>query len=188
MSPLRRNLKLAVIAFVVADLALIGWLLSPRAPSRAANRQQLMQAQAQLATLRARAAQLSHLHGQLQTSQQQIQSLIQTGIPAQADASSTLLTEFSRIAAASQVQVSGADFKPDQAARQGLRRVAVSLQVAGGYTGAVRFLNGLERSPLFFILNQVSVSGSDATGAAGASSAGPDQVKLQVELEAYVRS
>jgi len=182
---LRRRLKLAVLVCLLADLVLIAWLLSPQAPSRAANQQQLNAARAQLISLRAQAAQRHRLNRQLQTSERQVQALIATGVPQQAEASSKLLTEFSRIATASQVQVSGAQFQPDKDASLGLRRVAINLQVAGGYAGVVRFINGLERSPLFFIIDQVSVSGSSATSAASENGG---QVTLQLQLEAYERT
>ncbi|HEY7838101.1 MAG TPA: type 4a pilus biogenesis protein PilO [Terriglobales bacterium] len=179
---LRRQLKLAVLVCLVADLVLIGWLLSPQAPSRAANQQQLNFARAELISLRARTAQRHRLNQQLQASERQVQALIATGFPPQSEASSKLLTEFSRIATASQVQVSGAQFQPDKDAQLGLRRVAINLQVAGGYAGVVRFINGLERSPMFFIIDQVSVSGTSATSAAGENGG---QVTLQLQLEAY---
>ena len=182
MRNLRRNLKLALALCVAADLALIGWLLSPRAPSRAATTQQLALTRAHLAALRAEIASHRLLNRRVQTSQRQIHALLSEGFPQQADLSSTLLSELSRLAAVSGVQVSGAQFNPDPKAQLGLRRVAISLQVAGGYSGVVRFVNQMERSPLFFIINQVSVTGGASTGSQ------TDTVKLQVQLEAYVRT
>lgn len=179
---LRRKLQIAALVCLIADVVLVGWLFSPQSPSRAANLQQLNAARLQLIELRGQAAQHRRLSAEMQTSRHQAQALIASGFPAQAEASSQLLTEFSRIATASQVQVSGAQFQPDKDAKLGLRRVAISLQVAGGYTGVVKFINGLERSPLFFIIDQVSVSGNATTGGGNSAS---NQVKLQLELEAY---
>ncbi|MGH9393001.1 MAG: type 4a pilus biogenesis protein PilO [Terriglobales bacterium] len=183
MSHLRRNLMLAVAACALADAGLLAWLLSPRAPSKSATQQQLALTRAELAGLRTQNRQLALLHQHLRLSQRQIQELMAAGVPEENEASSKLLAEFSRLAAASQVQVSGAEFHPDKAAQQGLRRVAISLQVAGGYGSVVRFINQLERSPMFFIINQVSVSGSAGAGAATAA----DAVKLELQIEAYVR-
>ena len=178
MNPLRRKLMFGALALLIADLALLVWLLSPQAPSRAATQQQLADARLQLVSIRAQSGQLARLSENLHTSQQQIQEIMAAGIPHEADASSKLLSEFSRLATASQVQVSGAEFHPDKKANLGLRRIAISLQVAGGYGNVVRFLNQMERSPMFFLINQVSVSG----GAANANT-----VKLDVQLEAYAR-
>lgn len=179
--PLRRNLMIAVIVCAVADVALAAWLLSPRAPSQSATREQLSQAQAQLVVLRGDAAQLHQLQQRIHISQRQMQQLMAEGIPQETDASSKLLQEFSRIAGLSNVMVSGAEFHPDKKAQLGLRRVQVSLQVAGPYAGVVRFLNQMERSPMFFLINQVSASGQTSALATAAT----DQVKLQVQLEAY---
>lgn len=181
MSRLQRKLQIAAGVVLACDLALAGWLLSPRAPSQSATRQQLTLARAQAVALRAELAQLRQFRLQVHAGEDQMQQLMAEGFPGQRQASSKLLAEFNRIARASQVEVSNAEFIPDKDAPLGLRRVAISLQVAGGYEGAVRFLNGLERSPMFFLINQVSVSGGHAAGAGAPS----DQVRLQVRLEAY---
>ncbi|HWG36300.1 MAG TPA: type 4a pilus biogenesis protein PilO [Terriglobales bacterium] len=184
MTHLRRNLMVGAIACAIADAGLLAWLLSPRAPSKAATEQQLSLTRAQLAGLRSQDRQLALLDQRLALSQQQVQELMAAGVPEDAEASSKLLAEFSRIANASSVEVSGAEFHPDKSAREGLRRVAISLQVAGGYGSVVRFINQLERSPMFFIINQVAVTGSNPNPALAAL----DSVKLELQLEAYVRA
>lgn len=177
-----RNLKIAVIACLAADLALLGWLLSPRAPSQAAMQAQVNAARAHYVAMRLQAAQLARLNQRIHISQTQMQELMAQGIPQQEDASSKLLTEISRIAGLSHVVVSGAQFNPDKKAQDGLRRIAISLQVDGPYPGVVGFVNRIERSPMFFIINQISASGAAAVNA---NRAGGGQVKLQVQLEAY---
>ncbi|TAN24236.1 MAG: hypothetical protein EPN33_00240 [Acidobacteria bacterium] len=181
MSPLRRNVQILCGLVLACDLALAGWLLSPRAPSQSATRQQLTDARVQLGALKAELAQIRALRGRIHTSQEQMQQLMAEGFPGQREASSKLLTEFGRIAQQSQVEVSGATFAPDKTAPFDLRRVSINLQVSGGYAGAVQFLNGLERSPMFFLIDQVSVSGGEAAGVAAPA----NQVRLQVRLEAY---
>ncbi|MGH9468545.1 MAG: type 4a pilus biogenesis protein PilO [Terriglobales bacterium] len=181
MKTLRRNLQILCGLVLACDLALGGWLLSPRAPSETATRMQLTEARAQWVGLKAELAQIRSLRQRIASSRTQMQQLMGAGFPAQTEASSALLTEFSRIGQASQAQVSGAVFTPDKNAQFGLRRVQINLQVAGGYEHAVRFLNGLERSPMFFLINQVSVSGGQAAGVGAPS----NQVRLQVRLEVY---
>jgi hypothetical protein len=180
---LRRNLKLATFACLAVDVALLVWLLSPRAPSRSAMTAQVAAARAHSVAMRLRAAQLERLEQRIHTSQAQMRTLIAQGIPPQKDASSQLLTEISGIAGRSRVVVSGAQFNPDKKTRDGLRRIAISLQVAGPYAGVVGFINRVERSPMFFIISQVSASGAAATN--GDQADRGDQVKLQVQLEAY---
>jgi len=184
MSHLRRNLMIGVVACALADAGLLAWLLSPRAPSKSATEQQLSLARAELAGLRSQGRQLALLGQRLTLSQDQVQELMAAGVPEDAEAGSKLLAEFSRLAQASAVQVSGAEFHPDKAPRFGLRRVAISLQVAGGYGSVVRFINQLERSPMFFIIDQVAVTGSNPNPALSAA----DSVKLELQLEAYVRA
>jgi Tfp pilus assembly protein PilO len=182
---LRRTLKIAVLACLVADLALLGWLLSPRAPSRSAMTAQVAAARSHYVAMRLRAVQLARLQQRIHTSELQMRTLLAQGFPEQKHASSQLLTEISRIADRSHVMVSGAQFHPDKKAQHGLRRISISLQVAGPYAGVVGFVNRIERSPMFFIIHQISASGAArVVNQAGSG----DQVKLQVQMEGYERA
>lgn len=184
---LRRQLTVVIAVLAAANLGLLGWLLSPQAPSQAATQQQLAATRAQWVALRTQDAQLQRLQGRLQSSQTQVQELMAEGIPREDEAPAKLLTELHRVSQVSQVELSGADFHPDRYGHLGLRRYTIGLQVSGSYAGAVRFINTLERSPMFFIIDQVSVTGGRAN-AAGGQPGGADPVKLELQLEMYVQS
>jgi type IV pilus assembly protein PilO len=59
----------------------------------------------------------------------------------------------------------------------GLRPVEIEADFSGGYLQLVRFINALERDPLFFIIDSVQLGGEQA-----------GVVKLQLKLETYQKA
>ena len=59
----------------------------------------------------------------------------------------------------------------------GLRPVEIDADFSGGYLQLVRFINGLERDPLFFIVDSVQLGGEQG-----------GVVKLQLKLETYQKA
>lgn len=180
----KRILRISVLACLLLDLLLTGFLLSPWAPSKAAGEQRLSDLTHDYQRLSDRVIALERLQGRIHTSQTQIQSLLSTAMPEEREASSVVLTEVQRLAQQSQVQAQGMSFKADHKAQEGLRRVQVQLAVTGNYNGVVQFLNQIERSPLFFLIDGIS-----ATSGIQRINGGPPtgDVRLLVSLEVYVR-
>jgi hypothetical protein len=75
------------------------------------------------------------------------------------------------------VRVSGEKFTQKEADVEGLDRVEIAAEVSGDYLQLVRFINALERSKLFFIVDDLGL-GEQQGGA----------VKLQIKLETYLRT
>ena len=59
----------------------------------------------------------------------------------------------------------------------GLRPVEIDADFSGDYLQLVRFINALERDPLFFIINSVELGGEQA-----------GVVRLQLKLETYQKA
>jgi type IV pilus assembly protein PilO len=59
----------------------------------------------------------------------------------------------------------------------GLRPVEIQADFAGDYLQLVRFINALERDPLFFIIDSVELGGEQA-----------GVVRLQLKLETYQKA
>src|SRR5207302_1784094 len=59
----------------------------------------------------------------------------------------------------------------------GLRPVEIEADFAGDYLQLVRFINSLERAPLFFIINSIELGGEQA-----------GVVRLQLKLQTYLRA
>lgn len=182
----KRILRWSVAACLVLDLALAAFLLSPWSPSKSAGEQRLNDLTLQYQTLAAKVKALDRLQSHIHVSQRQIDKLQKTSMPAERELSSTVLTEVHRIAGDSRVAAEGMSFKPDQKAHEGLRKVEMTVLVTGDYASVVQFINGLERSPIFFVIDGVSATMQNSNQgqvAPGATAAGA--IHLLVTLETY---
>lgn len=179
---LRTRLAIVVGLLIAANLGLIGWMLSPYAPSTAATREQLAGAQTQLASMQKLNGQLGDLSGQVRIGQAQADKLLAAGMPPESVAYSRLLAELQRIANATGTQVSAATFAPDKNVIAGLRQVRIEIGLDGTYNGIVRFINETEQSPVFFLIDQINASSERTEQATVAP------VRLQMQMEAFMQA
>ena len=71
------------------------------------------------------------------------------------------------------VKIETAKYKADDPEPVGLRRVEIEASIKGDYQPLMKFLNGLERSKVFFIVNSIGL----------ATQNGP--IQLEMKLETY---
>jgi hypothetical protein len=71
------------------------------------------------------------------------------------------------------VKIQAAKYKSGDAEPIGLRRVDIEASIQGDYQPLAKFLNGLERSKVFFIINSIALAQQN----------GP--IQLQMKLETY---
>ena len=82
------------------------------------------------------------------------------------------------LAAKYRVQMSQVKYKTDESAVSGIQRVEMQGSLAGEYLDVVRFLNGVERDPMFFLIQSVALDDQEGGGT----------VRLELKMETYVRS
>lgn len=185
----KRILRWSVAVCFALDVVLSAFLLSPWSPSKAAGEQRLSDLTLEYQTVAGKVKTLDRLQGRLRASQKQIESLQQSSMPAEREVSSAVLAEVHRIAESSHVDAEGMSLKPDQKTHEGLRKVEMKVMVTGDYTSVVQFINDIERSPIFFVIDGVSASVGRANqggAAAGVNSRGT--IHLLVSLETYVQA
>lgn len=90
---------------------------------------------------------------------------------------SAISTDLSRIASESGVSVSSEKYDQKESDVQSLQRVEVEAEVSGDYLPLVKFINTVERSKVFFIIDDLELGGQ-ASGS----------VKLRIKLETYLRT
>jgi hypothetical protein len=170
----RKKLKLAIAAIVVADLAAIAVLLSPLVGSESARRLQLAQLWQELQQKTKQVEPLRGMDKKIVTAQEQIATFYKKRIPAQ---DSTISDNLGKLAAQNGVRIGGVKYKLDDATDVGVRPVEIEADLSGDYLHLVRFINALERSDVFFLVNKVDLAG-EQNGA----------VKLQIKMETYLRT
>jgi type IV pilus assembly protein PilO len=168
----RTKLQAALGSLLILDLAAIVLLLSPYAGSEASRQAQLRQLWQQLKARET--ASWRGLDKKIPVAKQQIADFYRERFPA---GYSDISTSVDKIASQSGVKISSERYEQKETEVEGVQRVQVQADVSGDYLQLVRFINTLERSKVFFIVNDLQIAGEQS-----------GQVKLQIKFETYLRS
>jgi Tfp pilus assembly protein PilO len=90
---------------------------------------------------------------------------------------SVVLADLGQIAEKAGLRAPNTSFRQEQRGPRGIVEVRITAAVEGDYSSLVRFINGLERSPNFYLLNSLTLASS--TGGV---------IRLNLELRTYFRS
>jgi len=168
----RSRLTVIAAALVVVDLVCVAMLVTPIAGSENTRQDEMSQLWASLKT-RERAP-LRGIDKKIPEARKQIGYFYRERLP---EAYSVISTTLDKVGAESGVKVTGERYTEKDAEIEGLQRVEISADVSGDYLPLVRFINGLERSKLFFMVDGLQL-GSEQGGV----------IKLQITLETYLRT
>ena len=92
-----------------------------------------------------------------------------------------MAAELDDIAKKAGLRVEGFSFKPKQLPDHGVTEESIEAMVSGDYAAVARFVNALQRSQKFYIMDGLSVSGDSQTQKA----TGP--LRVAVHLRTYFR-
>jgi Tfp pilus assembly protein PilO len=170
------QVALAILFAVDAGLAVELWRMSA-----VSSEQQL-----QLQTVRLR-AELAALQSNLNHAEAVKRSIPQIAAESnqfysqellnESDGYASLLADLGTIAQKAGLQTSGVRFQQKPVSKQGVTEVDTTAVIEGSYEGLIRFINGLERSKNFYVLDSLELASS--TGG---------QVKLNIRLHTYFRT
>lgn len=90
---------------------------------------------------------------------------------------SAIVSDLGEIAKEAGLRTSAVSFQQQPVENRGVVQVQVSASVEGDYPSLVRFINGLERSKSFYLMDRLALASS--TGGS---------IKLTLELKTYFRS
>lgn len=89
---------------------------------------------------------------------------------------SALVADLGEIAGKAGLRTSGLSFKQRDLKERGVTEVDISASVEGDYPAIIHFINGLERSKKFYLMNDLGLD-SQSTGG----------IRLKLELRTYFR-
>jgi type IV pilus assembly protein PilO len=170
----RQKVKIAIASLVALDLLALVVLFSPLVGSERSRREQLDQLWRELQQKTRAAEPLRDFDKKIVTARQQIDDFYKNRLPAQ---DSAIYEEMGKLAAQSGVKIGQIRSKAKDTESVGLRPVEIDADFSGGYLQLIRFINGLERDPLFFIVDSVQLGGEQG-----------GVVKLQLKLETYQKA
>lgn len=168
----RRALWMVVGALVLVDAVAVVALVTPLAGAASTRMQEMAQLRTQLQLHRQ--APWRGLDKKVPEARQQIQDFYQERFPG---GYSMISDDLNRIAAECGVKIEGERYDQKEAAIEGLQRIEIQADVSGDYLQLVKFINSMERSKLFFVIDDLGLGGEQN-----------GTVKLQMKLETYLRT
>lgn len=90
---------------------------------------------------------------------------------------SSVIDDLGAIAQKSAVRTSGVSFSQKEVKGRGVQEITIKATVQGGYLGLIEFVNGLERSKYFYLLDELRLDSSN-TG----------EIRLNLDLRTYFRT
>lgn len=173
----RKKLTTVLVVLAAIDVLAVIVYFSPLIGSAQSRRQELSRLQVELTVKTRAAVPLANLPQKVQLANRQISDFYKDRFPSH---NSQILTELGKLAAENGVRIDQARYKSDDTNKQpppaGLNRVQMEADMSGNYTALAKFINALERDPMFFIINGVSLGGQPQ-----------GSVKLGVTMETYLK-
>ena len=169
----RRKMKITAAVLAGVSALSVGLLISPLIGSAAARQQTLNELRAQLTTKNRQVEPLRGIDKKIPLAAQQIDQFYQERFSAHdSDVAETIAT----LAKETGVKVQQQKWKWGDPEPVGVRKVEIETSIQGDYQPLAKFLNGLERSKVFFIVNSITLAQQN----------GP--VQLQMKLETYQKA
>lgn len=172
---LRRRVVLLLTALLLLDAGAFAFLLSPWGRSVdefSIERNRLAQAR------RLKEAEVRPARGmdkKLVTARGDLEKFFADRMAHQASA---VPDRLGSLAAKYRVRMSQVKYNTSESAVSGVQMVRIEGSLAGEYLDVVRFLNAVERDPMFFIIQSVALDDQEGGGT----------VRLELKMETYVRN
>jgi len=100
-------------------------------------------------------------------------------LPAASSASSTISAELGDVSKKAGVQLQGVTFKDREIAGRNITERGMEASIFGDYANVVKFLNGLQRSPNYYVVDSLDL---------GTESSAPNMVRVSVHMRTFFRT
>jgi hypothetical protein len=177
----RQKLKIAIGALFVVDAVAVVLLVSPLIGSQRSRDDHMNRLWKELQQKTRAVQPLRGLDKKIPVAKRQIDDFYENRFTAE---TSVVSANLEKLALDSGVKLAGltygqkgSEVESQGAEAVGLNRVAIDADLSGDYLQVMHFINSLERSRLFFLVNSVQI-GSDQGGV----------VRLRMRLETYLRA
>jgi len=170
----RRKLQIALAVLAGIDVVAVALLLSPLVGSSRARQERQEQLWRELQAKTREVEPLQNVDKKITAARVQIDDFYKTRLPG---TNSAISEELGKLAGENGVKIGQVRYKPKDPEPVGLHPIEIQADCDGDYLHLVRFINALERDPLFFIIDSVQLGGEQA-----------GVVKLQMKLETYLKT
>ncbi|HEY3928385.1 MAG TPA: hypothetical protein VGL89_08425 [Candidatus Koribacter sp.] len=168
----KRLVTTILVLLVLIDLACVGVLLSPYGKSPQARTADLRVLQNEFKDRETAMGGAEGMPGKLANARKDISNFYDQRLSGQY---SQIDSSLDKAATANGVQLASVNYKADLKPIEDLERVAIDITISGPYVNDVKFINAMERDKVFFVIDSVSLVGSQ------------HGVQLLVRAETYFR-
>ena len=170
----RRKVKTALAIMGAVDVIAILVYFSPLVSSELSRRMRLDELWRELQQKTHEVQPLRGLDKKIPLAQKQIDQFYKERLPAQ---DSAIPEAVGKLASENGVKITSIKYTVKDPEPVGVKPVEVSANMSGDYLQLVRFINALERSQLFFLVDSVSLGGEQG-----------GVVRLEVKMETYLKT
>lgn len=170
----RRSVTVALATMALVDVAAIVLYFSPLIGSEASRQAHLQQLWQELQQKTHEVTPLRGLDKKIPVAQHEIQGFYKERFPAQ---DSDISDSLGKLANENGVKIATAKYSMKDPEALGLQRVQIDADLSGDYLHLVQFINSMERSPTFFLVDSVQLGG-EQNGI----------VRLQMRMETYLKT
>lgn len=170
----RRKVKIALAIMGAVDVVALIVYFSPLVSSELSRRTHLDELWRELQQKTREVQPLRGLDKKIPLAQKQIDQFYKDRLPAQ---DSVISEAVGKLAAENGVRIGSIKYSVKDPEPVGVRLVEVEANMSGDYLQLVRFINALERSQLFFLVDSVSLGGEQG-----------GVVRLEVKMETYLKT
>lgn len=166
----------ALGVLLIANLAVGGFLYweGQQAPAHAASQAQALKIQVK--KLQADVQRGERIRASMGEAGEACDKFYQTAFLDSSTGYSAIEANLSAIASKAGLQAQSVSFKPKDLEGRGVTEVAISEEIEGDYPAILQFINGLEVSPNFYLLRDLTLDTSKTGG-----------IRLKLELVTYFR-
>ena len=157
----RARVRIILLVLLALDAVLLALVLRPPGSSLLARQERFASVRRQHEAAQSNLRQMQTLQTKLQAALRNGREFAMQNFLLRDKAFSTLLSDLERLASESRLRPADIKYRlKDEDAQPGWTNVEVSLTVEGEYADLVHFVNRLEQSSLFWLIDGMDVSGS----------------------------
>jgi Tfp pilus assembly protein PilO len=181
MASLSRNrksiIRWSVVAILAADLGLLGYNVFRQAPTAEAQRADELQLDAQRVRLRDDVKRAQGFRDRLPEVGRQGDIFYNTELRPAASGYSGIVSDLNGIAKEAGLRTNGLSFTQKEVGNRGIMEIQITGTVEGAYPNLVSFINGLERSNSFYVLESLELASSSGS-----------ELRMNLRLRTYFRT
>jgi Tfp pilus assembly protein PilO len=174
----RKSVVRWIVALILAvDFGLLAYNTFRQVPTAAEQKQEENEVGAQLVHIREDVKATQSIRDHLGDVRKQSDDFFRRELRPAAKGYSGIVSDLDGVARDAGLHVSGLNFTPREIADRGVEEIEITGNVEGAYPNLVSFINGLERSESFYVLESLELA--SATGS---------ELRMNIRLRTYFRT